>query len=92
MNTANEAPQSALRVFLDEIVNEQHEFIHTEIEPFKVVVLAFLQKNKTVIREHDRRKMMLTVQREEKLDRLQAYIYNSLLAYEGLGVISLLPR
>lgn len=83
---------SALRSLLHEIVNDKKEFIHTDIEEFKTVVLTFLEKNKGVIREQDRRKMILTVHQEQKLEKLQFYIYNSLLCYEGHGLVGFLNR
>lgn len=92
MDITADAPKSALRTFLDEIVNDQREFIHTELEAFKGVCIAFLEKSKGAIREQDRRKMVMAIQREQTLSRLQLYIYNSLLAFEGLRVVDLLKR
>lgn len=87
-----EPPVSALRSFLDEIVDDNREFKHTDLEEFRQLTLSFLDKSKGAIREQDRRKMILTVHQEQTLMKLQFYIYNSLLKFEGLGVVELLPR
>jgi hypothetical protein len=92
MNDENESPKSALRIFLDEIIDSNNEFIHTELETLQKTILNFLCTSKGVIREHDRRKMILTVNQITKLEKLQQYIYNSLLIYEGQGVVGMLER
>jgi len=92
MNADSESPHSALRTFLDEIIDSNNEFIHTELETLRNAILNFLYTNKGVIREHDRRKIILTVNQITKLEKLQQYIYNSLLIYEGQGVVGMLER
>ncbi len=86
------ANKSILRNFLSQIVDSNNNFIHPDLESLKQTILDFLEQSKDKIRSADRMKMISTTCSIQTLSKLQQYIYNSLLIFEGNGTVDLLKR
>ena len=67
---------------LDQIASQVFEA--KSLDEAKVICLTFLKDSK--IKEYDRKKMILEIQSAKYLHKVQRYIANALLKYEGLGV------
>ncbi len=56
------------------------------VEQAKTIALNFLSESK--IKEEDRKKMIIEIEKTKDLVRLQIYIANALLKFEGLSLNS----
>lgn len=56
------------------------------VEQAKIIALNFLSESK--IKEEDRKKMITEIEKTKDLVRLQIYIANALLKFEGLSLNS----
>ena len=60
-------------------------FCSTNLKEGKNAVINLLEKKR--IKEEDKRNILTNLERIKTLPRLQSYVCNSLLRYEGLGVV-----
>jgi len=61
-------------------------FSATSVEQAKIIALDFLKESK--IKEEDRKKMIAEIETKKDLVKLQIYVANALLKFEGLSLNS----
>ena len=61
-------------------------FSATSVEQAKTIALDFLKESK--IKEEDRKKMIAEIETKKDLVKLQIYVANALLKFEGLSLNS----